>query len=412
MEKRKLQLLFVQFSLLLSFLMADQTAFLFSQSDRGDKLLYINTHIENASPLNWHIDEKGNVILSLIYDYERFSPNRAAGHWHFLIEASTGSEFTLILQNFHNIWNGRPGSPIKDNTACYISNDGKVWSHIHTDKIEDSRLKIRIRMENDSLFVARLQPYRIRELNKLLSDIKDHPLVKIWPIGQTVQKRKLNVIQIGSEEVPHRILLRGRAHPWEAGTNWLLHGLIESILNEDAQNTEYLKGYCLYILPMINMDGVAMGKTRFNLNGKDLNRNWDKMADPHLAPENYALERFLQRLIENGHKPDLAIDFHNDEGGRLHISRPEMESEAYLKRMGKLEKLLRKYTWFTEGSTGKSFRNPGTFGEGLLERYKIDALIFELNANWIAGLNKVPSADDWQTLGKDLRKVFFEYFND
>ena len=45
---------------------------------------------------------------------------------------------------------------------------------------------------------------------------------------------------------------------------------------------------------MANKDGVALGRTRFNLQGKDLNRDWDKPADPRLAPENYALEKWLE----------------------------------------------------------------------------------------------------------------------
>ena len=79
--------------------------------------------------------------------------------------------------------------------------------------------------------------------------------------------------------------------------------------------------------------------------------------------------------------------------------------------MERFEDLLRKHTWFTEGSTGGNFRNPGSIGEGLLERYDIDALVYELNANWIAGLKKVPFGKDWKLLGEQLCTVFYEYFS-
>ena len=78
--------------------------------------------------------------------------------------------------------------------------------------------------------------------------------------------------------------------------------------------------------------------------------------------------------------------------------------------MKRFEKLLREYTWFTEGSTGGQFRNPGSLGEGLLERFGINACILELNANWIAGLKKVPYGKDWEMLGEQLRDVFYMYF--
>jgi hypothetical protein len=162
---------------------------------------------------------------------------------------------------------------------------------------------------------------------------------------------------------------------------------------------------------MANKDGVAHGRTRFNIRGIDLNRNWDKKADGYLAPENMALETWLESQISKGKKPDLAICFHNDAGGNVHLSRPEnLNIDQYLSRMEYFEELLREYTWFTEKFTGKNFRNPGTFGEGLLLRYGIDACIHELNANWIGGLNKKPSGSDWKLLGRQYRKVLYEYF--
>ena len=36
---------------------------------------------------------------------------------------------------------------------------------------------------------------------------------------------------------------------------------------------------------------MARDRMRFNLQGVDLNRNWDEPADPQLAPESHALEK-------------------------------------------------------------------------------------------------------------------------
>ena len=73
----------------------------------------------------------------------------------------------------------------------------------------------------------------------------------------------------------------------------------------DADAKKFLQCYCFYTLPIANKDGVARGGTRFNLQGKDLNRNWDKSSDPQLAPENYALEKWLERMIHAGQQPHL-----------------------------------------------------------------------------------------------------------
>ena len=266
-------------------------------------------------------------------------------------------------------------------------------------------------MPAPQLYIARVEPYRLSDLDALLKAIREHPLVRIQPIGQTVQDRELEIVTIGNPAAPFRVFVRARAHPWESGTNWVTHGLITRLLKGDAQATQFLERFCVYILPMANKDGVARGWTRFNGKGRDLNRNWDRPADPEFAPENAALERWLEAMIKDGRKPDLALELHNDGSGLLHISRaPVPQLDQYLQRMERLEELLRRHTWFTEGSTKPTFRNSGTLGDGWLERYGIDAVVHEFHCNWIAGLKDYPSAKHWQDYGADLATVFYEYF--
>jgi len=373
---------------------------------------YINYHFENGSPVFWEIQEDGSVLISLMYDHERNSQNRAAGHWNFQVFADKGSRIRLELQNLNNIWNNMASSPAKDATISFLSVDGKSWTAMETTKTPDNHIQIDFVMPEDSVYVARLEPYRVSDLNKLMAEIEAHPLIDIQEIGQTVESRPLEIIRVGHENAPNHIFLRGRAHAWEPGGNWVIQGLIQNLLRDDPEVNKYLELYCIYILPMANKDGVAHGATRFNFRGMDLNRKWDKTPDPYLSPENAAFENWLTKQIELGLKPDLAIDFHNDDGGKLHYARPNISLDRYLSNMARFESLLRKHTWFTEGGTGSNFRNPGSLGEGLLERFGIEALIYELNANWIAGLNKMPSGNDWMLLGEQLGEVFYLYFSE
>jgi predicted deacylase len=234
--------------------------------------------------------------------------------------------------------------------------------------------------------------------------------VEIATIGRTVEGRPLEMLRVGRPEATHRVVLRARAHAWEPGGNWVVEGLVRGLLDDSPEARRCLERYAVYVMPMANKDGVARGMTRFNVLGKDLNREWDRPADGTLAPENRALESWLEAMIAQGRRPDLVIDLHNDENGKLNISRPNVDFEKHLARMRRLEELLRRHTWFTEGSTGADFRNPGSIGEGLLERWGIDACVLELNCNWIAGLKKHPSAADWQMFGRQLRQVFYAYF--
>ena len=372
---------------------------------------FIDTSIENGSPLHWDFAPDGSVLLSLQYDHERASPNRAAGHWHFRLEGRPGSSHTLVFQNFLNVWNGTSGLPVDARTACLLSPDDRTW-HSEPMVLADSRVSLRVTLgATGVLYVARVEPYRLSDLEKLLAAIRPHPLVTIDVIGHTVENRPLEIIRIGRASAPHRVFLRARAHPWEPGGNWVIEGLVDALLADTPAARAHLAHVAYYILPLANKDGVARGRTRFNLRGIDLNRGWDHPASPELCPENYALEQWLAAMAARGLRPHLALELHNDNNGQLHLSRPDVPDLAgYLADMARFEALLRRHTWFTEGSTGAKSRNPGTLGEGWLERFGIPAAVLELNAHWIAGKQKAPLGADWQEFGRALPTVFADYF--
>jgi hypothetical protein len=373
-------------------------------------LEFIDTSFENASPIWYELAPDGAVLVHLLYDHERSSPNRAAGHIHFQLQAKPESRLTLEFTNLDNVWNGAGGSIARELKTVVVSENGRDWKPVPLENLPANRVRLHVRMPGPRLYVARVEPYRLSDLDRFLASLRSNRLVQINAIGKTVQGRDLEIIRVGNPRAPFRVFLRARAHAWEAGGNWVVEGLVHRLLEQDAAAGRFRERYCVYILPMANKDGVALGRTRFNLQGKDLNRDWNQPADPVLAPENYALEQWLERMARNGQSPHLALELHNDGNGQLHVSRPPVpELARYLKRMAALEELLRQHTWFTEGSTRESFRNSGTLGEGWLERYHIDAAVHEFNCNWIAGLKDYPSAKHWQSYGEKLATVFYEY---
>ncbi len=370
-------------------------------------LTYINCFIENGSSVNWDLANDSTVNIYLTYDYERNSLNRAYDHWHFLLEAQKGTDITLVFHNFSEIYNGKLipfDTWIMD---CITSPDDRKWEHVPVEWIEGERMKVKIHMESDSLYIARVEPYRVSDLKKLVSGINENDQVRITPIGNTVEGRELQVIQVGKDNSPHRIFIRARAHAWEAGGNWVVEGIIKKLLDNSEESKKCLNNYTVYILPMANMDGVVRGISRFNLNGMDLNRNLTESADPLLTPENAAMEKWLEGMIAKGLKPDLAIDFHNDSNGPLFFSSAGKEKKDYVENMNVLEQLLRRDTWFSEGT---SFFGTTSFEEGLMSRYSIDALVFELNAHWIKSQDKKPLSEDWLRLGSQLCNVLDAYF--
>ena len=374
-------------------------------------LEFIETDFENASPVWYEVATDGVVKVYLHSDNERGASNRASGHIHFLLHAAPGAKFTLEFKNLDNIYNGHKASIAPEMKALVVSENGKDWKPVATRSLPGQRVQLPIEMPGPKLYVARVEPYRLSDLETFLKEIRTNRFVETTPIGKTVAGRQLEIVRVGDPNAPHHAFIRARAHPWEAGGNWVVDGLIRRLIQDDSDSVQYRKRYCLWVLPMANMDGVACGRTRFNLQGKDLNRDWGRPADPRISPENHALEAWLEKMIQAGRRPGLALELHNDGHGLLHPARaPVTEEQRSRERMAALEALLRKHTWFTEGSAKPSAASISTLADGWRERYGIESAVHEFNCQWIAGVKEYPTGRHWQRYGSDLARVLYEYF--
>ena len=388
------------------------------QGDEKIRIKFIDNFFENASPLNWEIQGDTIIKIYLFADYERESVNRQTDHWYFKLTAEKGTHVKLILSKLlPDVYNGRKATNwwnFKNDISCYISYDRKTWEAIGTSRLPGMELMVEFIMKEESVYVARMPPYTITDLENLKARISNNKLVKIFNIGMTIEQRPLEIIRLGYEAAPHSVIIRARAHPWEAGGNWVVEGLINEFIRQDSK--KWQETFCVYIMPMANKDGVARGMTRFNLAGKDLNRNWDIKSDPALCPEKYALEEFIEDLIKRGIRPFFGIDIHNDDAGGINLARHSKNDKRFIENMTLFEKLMRGHTSFSE-NVRYSWKTDGQsepfvlFENGLLERYGIEAIVYELNANWISSLNKMPSQYDWMEIGKNLNEVFYRYFS-
>jgi len=380
------------------------------------KIKFVDYFFENGSPVSWSIQGDSVLKILLLEDHERGSVNCQTTNWHFRVVADSGTHLKLLISKIQpDVYNGKQVGEWWDAhhpISCYFSYDHKAWTAVKTILLDGRELFADIRMKGSEVWVARLPAYSIQNLENLKSKFRGNKLFTAINIGSTLEGRPLEIIRLGSADAKYSFIIRARAHPWEPGGNWVVEGLINKFITENSP--EWQRTFCVYIMPMANKDGVARGMTRFNAAGMDLNRKWDKMSDPLLCPEKYALEKFIEELIKSGTMPTLGIDIHNDDAGGINLATHRKDDTLFIKKIKYFEKLMRENTLFSE-EVRYSWEIPGQqdpfvlFEDGLYGRYGIEALVWELNANWIGSLNKMPSQYDWIRTGEMLNDVFYSY---
>lgn len=88
----------------------------------------------------------------------------------------------------------------------------------------------------------------------------------------------------------------------------MMHGMIEYLLGPSQYATLLRQHFILYVVPMLNPDGVILGNYRCNLSGHDLNRAYPE-PDSTLHPEICTVKK-LARELSASHRLALFLDMH------------------------------------------------------------------------------------------------------
>lgn len=99
-----------------------------------------------------------------------------------------------------------------------------------------------------------------------------------------------------------------RVHPGEIPSSWIMKGLIDFLLSDYPSANFLRKYFIIFIVPMLNPDGVIYGNNRCSLAGVDLNRQW-KTPSKQAHPTIFSLKNLLG-LQKKYRDVALYIDFH------------------------------------------------------------------------------------------------------
>lgn len=224
--------------------------------------------------------------------------------FNFRVNGEVGEQYIL------NIINAGEAAYIKgwENYQAVASYDRQHWFRLPT-FYKGGKLTIVADMECENMQIAYFAPYSYERHHDLLAAVQMHPLVSLAHLGETHDKQDLTLVKIGDGNTNKRnIWITARQHPGETMAEWLVDGLVHSLLDSDNPTGKLLLDKAnFYIMPNMNPDGSTRGHLRTNALGINLNREW---LNPSLekSPEVFHV---INKMKETG--VDLFYDVHGDE---------------------------------------------------------------------------------------------------
>jgi hypothetical protein len=371
-------------------------------------LVTIQTHFEGGSLGRIEKVSETHFRLGAKGDKDQDGRNRQANWYYFRVDgASAGKELTLDIVDLPGEYNYKPnrGAITKD-TPPVISYDGNHWRHVDTFEYdpEEPKLRLRIKPEGPRFWIAHVAPYTNETLAKLRREIQGNPEFYEEKIGKSVGGRDLVMWTIGSGERKKTVWLMFRQHSWETGSSWTGEGAVRELLS----NAALRRDVTWKIIPLCDPDGVARGGVRFNLNGYDLNRNWD-VEDPVKMPEITAQRGAVKRWLDKGGRVDLFFSLHNTETAE-YLEGPPAGYRQLARRFYQL--LVERTTFFpsrelsfASETTTAGMKGRMTVIQGLYKDWKLPGFLMEQRISYNEKLKRLPLPEDRMRFGAELVRV-------
>ncbi len=238
-------------------------------------------------------------------------PNRGWDCWWYLkITGITPGE-TITLDVGEAPW----ATPSQ---AAY-SLDNQHWQQTAIGQRKGKRIVYQQKIDADHAWFAWGPPFRVEDAQQLVDTLAaESPFATKFELCQTRAGRSvpgLIVREAGTADKDRLgIWIQARQHAWESGSSWVCAGLTRWLLSDDPRAQRLRQTAEITIIPIMDIDNVAIGAGGKNQVPQDHNRDWTDQ--PHWNSVKAAMAQ-IQKKDQAG-QFDLFVDLHNPDAGAKH----------------------------------------------------------------------------------------------
>lgn len=330
-------------------------------------------------------------------------------YWYFKVSNISGKTITFKFEQ-KNVF-------AKYGPAYSINND-HTWKWYGENRIVNNSFSFPFTEKDTIAYFSVAFPYTEKNLYEFLSNLNKDELLIIDTLCISPEKRVIEKILIPAlnEEPLYRILITLRHHACEMMQNYVLEGLIESMLNE--KKLQFLREEVEFlVIPFVDKDGVENGEQGKNRLPRDHNRDYSGKS---IHNSTAALREMIPTWNEG--KLKIAIDLHcpwlhGQESEQIYMTgKPGME-----KNQMTFFKLLEKHSfgelkvyhqdfmhYGTSWNTGKNTTKGWSFG---MWASTLDGISLAATIEFpYADISGIPvTKDGARVFGKSIAYSFKEY---
>lgn len=295
---------------------------------------------------------------------------------------------------------------VVDSTDCILVKDPGAKNRSFQENTLSESAFLRINVNANPTWIAAQELMTSSIIKDWSKEILKNKFVSSEIIGKSPQNRPFQCLRIGESRSDAKIMLViGRLHPPEVTGQFALQAFVEALCMDSETAKEFRKEYTVYVVPMMNPDGVDNGHWRHNTGGIDLNRDWEDFNQP----ETQIVRDFLRKKINGtSNKLYFGIDFHStwDDIFYTNITEKPTNMDGLIKRwFEKLEQAIPDYKVNARASKPAS----GVISKAFFNReFNAESLVYEVGDNTSREFTAFKS----KTAAEKLMLLSLEFSND
>nr|WP_299346095.1 M14 family metallopeptidase [Allomuricauda sp.] len=278
----------------------------------------------------WSFDDE-SVFFSNDFDGARLNGVASDGNGHYTIWI-TAENTPINVSPWYafKVWSKEPREvtiklSYQDSRSRYypkLSRDGINFKPIDSTKYQpinpgegDFGIKaapefaeLKIQLDQNPTWISAQELYTSSRVKTWIDSLSLKPYVQSYEIGQSHEKRLLYLMEIGESSANKKaVMVITRQHPPEVTGFLAMKSFVETLTGESEQAQQFRKSHMVFVVPLMNPDGVDNGHWRHNMGGIDLNRDWQNFNQP----ETQSVRDFLKRKSSEGYEFVFGVDFHS-----------------------------------------------------------------------------------------------------